>query len=96
MLYVQTIFWLALFFSPFLSVFAPVYYFLDFYLRLVRVLGSWSSCKPTNTLRSSKFDLKYSCKLSKDEQPDSNIAFYLILFLVFLLVLIVNGLVFSV
>jgi hypothetical protein len=34
-LYIQTIFWLALFFSPFLCIFAPFYYFLDYYLLLV-------------------------------------------------------------
>lgn len=35
LLYVQSIFWLSIYFSPFLCIFAPFYYLIKFYLNKV-------------------------------------------------------------
>lgn len=35
LLFIQTVFWLSLYFSPFIGVFGPVFYFVKFYTNLV-------------------------------------------------------------
>lgn len=41
----QNIFWLGIYFSPFLGLFAPVYYFFKFYVNKVSILIASNQCK---------------------------------------------------
>ncbi len=56
LLFVQTIFWLAIYFSPFLGVFGPIFYFIKFYTNLLSLTRLTSFTKvtsqPTKTNRS--------------------------------------------
>lgn len=78
LLTVQMIFWLAIYFSPFLSAFAPIFYFVHFYIDLL--------------------SLKYLTRLDEKNQINSklNTPFFIILFVVYLLVLMIIGLVFTI
>lgn len=77
LLYIQTVFWLAIYFSPFIGVFGFIFYFVKFYTDLV------SLKKLTSFSKANEIDEKL------------NSSFVLILFAVFLIVLILVGIVFT-
>jgi hypothetical protein len=77
LLYIQTVFWLSIYFSPFLGVFGFIFYSIRFYTDLL------SLKKLTNFSKANEIDEKL------------NSSFVLILFAVFLIVLLLTGIIFT-
>ena len=99
------IFFIGFYFSPFLGVFPPIYYFFTFWLNYVRkeflcklFLYKYLFLNIYIFMLLFKISLNFFTKLSEKKQINSklNAPFFVILFLVFLIVLITVGVVFTI
>ena len=75
---IQTVFWLSVYFSPFLGMFAFVYYLIKFYLTMI-TLRVFTKLPDKKALIESKI----------------NNSFFFVLFINFLLVLLIYGIMFN-